>query len=1041
MNAGPIRVRGCRVHNLQNLDIDIARGQLTVVCGVSGSGKTTLALDTLYAEGQRRYIESFSAYTRQFLQRLDKPDCDRIDGIPPAVAVTRVGPQRTSRSTVGTATEIADHLRLMMAKIGTLHCFRCQRLIRARDPGSIASDLQQLPPGTRLMLGFEVFLPSRRQASEILLGLQQDGFQRLAIGDAVFHLAESERSKIAKAVGRGGAVATVIVDRLTSDGDLVRATESLETVTAEGDGKVILLVEPQRYPPGSAGGSSLSEERARSRRHADPPRSKLRPSQREGSIGNPVKTASESRTTSSAGGLSPSEGRGRSSKSPEPSPEQAPTLPPSREGGTAESRSTIDWLDAATEVTLDGRQWLRVSLSNQLRCEACDIDFPEASPRLFNFNLPLGACPRCEGFGDVVEVDMDLVVPDPSLTLRQGAIAPWNTPSYQHELEELLALADEYDLPVDVPYAQLTDAQRKLIEVGVPKRRFGGLNGFFAWLERKKYKMHIRVLLSRYRSYRQCPVCQGQRLRPEALAYRLGGLTMAEIADLTAQQATEFFARLPLTEHQAAIVREPLRQMVARLGYLDQVGLSYLQIGRTLRTLSGGENQRVALGSTLGSSLVNMLYVLDEPTAGLHPCDVDRLRDAILQLRDRGNTVVAVEHEESVIRAADQLIEIGPGAGRLGGKLVYQGDLAGMVSSPNSLTGDFLTGRRGTSLLGRTPRTPRSMLTLQGASGHNLQGIDVEFPLGVLCLVTGVSGSGKSSLVQDTLYGAVQRALQQTAPAPLPYRGLKGVRGFSQCQLVDQSPVSRSPRSNPVTFVKAFDAIRKVFSDTVDARTRNLGPGHFSFNSAAGRCDTCEGDGQLTVDMQFLADVSLVCPACQGTRYREAILQVRYRERNIAEVLALSVREAIAFFRGHEAVQQRLQPLVDVGLDYLALGQSATTLSSGEAQRLKLAGFLASASRRPSLFILDEPTTGLHMADIVRLYDCFDALIAEGHSLVVVEHNLQLIAAADYIIDIGPGAGDAGGHVVAAGTPAELCQSSQSKTGQKLAEFLQQRES
>lgn len=958
MNAAPIRVRGCRVHNLRDLDIDIASGQLTVLCGVSGSGKTTLALDTLYAEGQRRYIESFSAYTRQFLQRLDKPDCDRIEGIPPAAAVTRVGSPRTSRSTVGTATEIADHLRLMMAKLGTLHCHGCQRLIRSHDPEGIAGDLQRLPASTRLMIGFEVSLPSRRQASELLLELQQDGYQRLAIGQAIFHLADSQRSQIASAVGRGGAVATVIVDRISSDSELVRITESVETAMDAGDGRVVLLIDDQAA----------------------------------------LATANEAN------------------------------------GGA------VDWLAAASRVTLDQRDWSRVLLSRSLHCDACEIDFPDASPRLFNFNLPLGACPRCEGFGDVVEVDMDLVVPDPSLTLRQGAIAPWNSPAYRHELDELLALADDYDLPVDVPYADLSAQQRRLIQVGVPKRRFGGLDGFFAWLERRTYKMHIRVLLSRYRSYRQCPVCRGQRLRPEALAYRLGGLSIAEISALTVQQAQQFFETLRLSEHQRQIAREPLRQVAARLGYLDLVGLSYLQIQRTLRTLSGGENQRVALGSTLGSSLVNMLYVLDEPTAGLHPSDVDRLRQAIVQLRDRGNTVVAVEHEESVIRAADQLIEFGPGAGRLGGRVVYQGDLDGMIASPHSLTGDFLAGRRGTSLLGRTPRSPRSLLTLQGASGHNLQNIDVDFPLGVLCLVTGVSGSGKSSLVQDTLHGAVQRALQQPTAAPLPYRGLTGVRGFGQCRLVDQAPVSRSPRSNPVTYVKAFDAIRKVFAETIDARTRNFRPTHFSFNNVAGRCETCEGDGQLTVDMQFLADVSLVCPACRGSRYRDEVLQVRYRDRNIAETLAMSVREAIAFFRGHDVVQQRLQPLVDVGLDYVALGQSATTLSSGESQRLKLAGFLAAASRQPSLFILDEPTTGLHMADIVRLYDCFDALIAEGHSLVVVEHNLQLIAAADYIIDLGPGAGSAGGQLVACGTPHEICQQPQSKTGQKLAEFLQQRQ-
>lgn len=949
MDSELIRVRGCRVHNLKAIDVDVPRGRLVVVCGLSGSGKTSFALDTLYAEGQRRYIESFSAYTRQFLQRLDKPDCDLIDGIPPAIAVTRAVAQRSSRSTVGTATEIADHLRLLMAKIATLHCHRCGRRVRSYDPALAAGEIALLSPATRLMIGFEIELPDRKQASELLLGLQQDGYQRLLIGETQYHLAESERAAIATAVGKSGTVATVIIDRLTGDSDLSRITESLETAMAEGYGKAIVMTDQ----------------------------------------------------TAAVGGADP--------------------LP--------------SWLIDSALRSVDGRQWTYARLSNQRRCDTCDIDFPDPSQRLFNFNQPLGACPRCEGFGDVVEVDMSLVVPDPALSIRKGAIAPWNTPAYRHELDELLALAPDYDLPVDVPFESLKKKHLKLIQHGVPERQFGGLDGFFAWLERKKYKMHIRVLLSRYRSYSRCPQCDGQRLRPEALAYEIGGKNMAEISSMRGDQAATFFANLRLDDRDGQIAREPLRQISDRLRYLDAVGLSYLQIDRTLRTLSGGETQRVALTGALGSSLVNMLYVLDEPTAGLHPHDVTRLRDAILALRDRGNTVVVVEHEPTVMQVADELIEIGPAAGDSGGYVVYQGDLAGMIAEPRSITGDFLAGRRGGSLAGRTPRKPARFFTLQGASGHNLKDIDVDFPLGVLCLVTGVSGSGKSSLVQDTLFSAIARRLRQTCPTPLPHRGLIGTSGIYQCELIDQSPVSRSPRSNPVTFVKAFDPIRGVFSQTVEARTRNFGPSHFSFNNELGRCATCEGDGQLSIDMQFLADISMVCPTCKGSRYRDEILQVKYRDRSIADVLAMTVRAAFAFFRGHDKVREKLQRLIDVGLDYISLGQSATTLSSGEAQRLKLAGFLAGAARRPTLFILDEPTTGLHMADIVRLYDCFDALIADGHSLIVVEHNLQLIRAADYIIDLGPGAADDGGRVVATGTPAEVAASRQSKTGQALAEL------
>lgn len=944
MDSSFIRVRGCRVHNLKNLDIDIERGRLVVVCGLSGSGKTSFALDTLYAEGQRRYIESFSAYTRQFLQRLDKPDCDLIEGLPPAIAVTRAGETRTSRSTVGTATEIADHLRLLMSKIGKLFCYQCGRPVVAYDPASAASDGKQLPSSTKLMIGFEVHLPDRKQASEILLGLQQEGYLRLVVGDQTFHLSDTDRTGLAKRVGKKGIDATVIVDRLTAEDDLTRLTESFENAMSQGNGKVVVYTDV-----------------------------------------NP------------------------------------------KAGETA-----VDWVKGASRVQVDSREWTRSVLSREARCNFCDIDFPPPAARLFNFNNPLGACPSCEGFGDVVDIDMNLVVPDRSKTLRDGAIAPWNSPAYKHEWEEMVALADDYDLPLDIPFSELKAKHLKLIERGVPERKFGGLNGFFAWLERKKYKMHIRVLLSRYRSYRRCPECEGKRLKPEALGYRIAGKNMSELAAMRGDEALPFFESLELNTRDATIAKEPLRQVKDRLRYLEQVGLSYLQIDRTLRTLSGGETQRVALTSALGSALVNMLYVLDEPTAGLHPHDVDRLRVAIEGLRDRGNTVVIVEHEESMIRCADEVIEIGPGAGESGGQLVFQGKPSELIKCERSITGDFLAGRRGHTLLERTPRKPRGWITLAGATGHNLKEVTVEFPLGVLCLVTGISGSGKSSLIQDTLYGAVRRQLGESSDTPLPFRELIGVGQIKECVLIDQAPISRSPRSSPVSYVKAFDSIRQVFAETVEAKTRNFSAGHFSFNSELGRCAACEGDGQLQVDMQFLADVSMVCPTCEGTRYRDEILQVHYRDRSIADVLAMTVRQAYAFFRGHDQVQAKLKRLIDVGLDYVAIGQPATTLSSGEAQRLKLAAFLASANRKKTLFILDEPSTGLHFADVVRLFDCFDALIADGHSLIVVEHNLQLIRAADYLIDLGPGAAEEGGRVVAHGTPADVANVKDSVTGRVL---------
>jgi len=969
MPSEPIRVRGCRVHNLRGVDVDVPRGQLVVVCGLSGSGKTSFALDTLYAEGQRRYIESFSAYTRQFLQRLDKPDCDSIEGIPPAIAVTRAGGGRTSRSTVATATEIADHLRLLFAKIATLTCHGCGAAIRRDDPALVAKSIGELPAESRLMLGFEVALGNREETSERLLELQQAGYQRLIIGDKLFHLAESDRTELAQAIPKRGITATVIVDRLTPSSPIDQVTESLETAGGEGEGRWVLLIE----------GDAATQ-----------------PNAWETFFGPTPDSEAGTRT-----------GRGRRS-------------------GAARSKPSDSLL-------LDGRPWTRILLSNRLRCEACEIDYPEPTQRLFHFNQPLGACPRCEGFGDVVDIDMGLVIPNPELSIREGAIQPWNSPSYRHELDELLELAPDYDLPVDVPFRGLKKKHLRLIQQGVPERKFGGLDGFFAWLERKKYKMHIRVLLSRYRSYRTCPECGGKRLRPEALSYRIGDEHIADVSAMRGDQVVAFLKSLELDPMRRTIAAEPLGQILRRLDYLDRVGLAYLQLDRTLRTLSGGETQRVALTGALGSSLVNMLYVLDEPTAGLHPHDVARLREVILGLRDRGNTVVVVEHEESLMRAADRLIEFGPGAGDSGGLIVYQGNLKGMLADRTSPTGDYLSGRRGGGLSDRKPRVPRGFLTLRNARGHNLQGIDVSFPLGVLCLVTGVSGSGKSSLVQDTLYPAVRRRLGLSSGSPLAHDDIEGIVDIGHCEMIDQAPISRSPRSNPVTYVKAMDAIRTAFAATVEAKVHNFGPGHFSFNNEAGRCPTCEGDGQLTIDMQFLADVSMKCPACHGTRYRDEILQVRYRDRSIADVLGMTVRAAHNFFRGEEKVQERLQRLIAVGLDYVALGQSATTLSSGEAQRLKLAAFLAGSAKRKTLFILDEPTTGLHFADIDRLHACLDQLIEAGHSLIVVEHNPQLIRAADYLIDLGPGAADQGGTVVATGTPAEVALVKRSRTGQALA--------
>jgi len=900
-----------------------------VVCGVSGSGKTSLALDTLYAEGQRRYIESFSAYTRQFLDRLEKPDAERIDGIPPAIAVTRKSTTRSNRATIGSATETIDYLRLLFAKIGHVFCSGCGCEVRKDTPQSAAERLDELPDGTRYMLVFPRPLSEEEDLASVAAELQEDGFVRVVAGDRIVQLAADPITQVISDNGDWDSL-LVVADRLTAGSvSNKRLRDSLETAFSKG-------------------------------------------------------------------------------------------------GGTCYALLTKD----------DGHDWHRIGFSTSLRCEECELEYPEPEPRLYDSNSPLGACPQCEGFGDIVDVDMDLVVPDPSKSIRDGAIAPWNTPAYAHELEELVELADDYDLPVDIPFRKLNEDHLRLIREGVRERNFGGLRGFFNWLERRKYKMHIRVFLSRWRSYSPCPTCDGRRLRSEALATKVGGKSIADICQLKIEQSLAFFQSLQLTDWDRTVGRMMLEQVESRLGYLCEVGLGYLTLDRTLRTLSGGEAQRVAMTSALGSSLVNMLYVLDEPSVGLHPRDVDRLTDSIAGLRDRGNTVVVTEHEETLLRRADQVIEIGPGAGDRGGEVVFQGTPDEMLDPDVSLTGEYLGGRRGMTTPESRRQPKHGRIKLTGARGNNLKNITVSFPLGLLCLVTGVSGAGKSTLVQDTLYRALCRRKRKDAPKPYPCDDVFGDGQIDDVVLVDQSPIGRSARSNPVTYIKAFDQIRAVFADTVEARTHNYKASHFSFNVDGGRCEACKGEGYVEIDMQFLPDVYMKCSQCGGSRYRKEILEVTYRNRNIADVLEMTVRGAFSFFRGQTKVQTKLKQLIDVGLDYLRLGQPATTLSSGEAQRLKLAAHMSAASRNRTLFLLDEPTTGLHFSDVVQLLDCCEALLAVGHSLIVIEHNLQMMKAADYIIDLGPGAADEGGQVIAEGPPEAVAQNDQSVTGAYLRRAL-----
>jgi excinuclease ABC subunit A len=936
-----IQLRKVEVHNLKAIDLDLPRGKLIVFCGLSGSGKSSLAFDTLYAEGQRRYIESFSAYTRQFLERLEKPQAERIEGLPPAIAVAAQSSNRSTRSTVGTVTETHDYLRLLFAKIGRLFCRGCGREVLRDSPQTVADSLATLPVGRRFLIAIPQELAADETWDARLAALREDGFTRIIVAGRTARI--DDPAFVADPAQRAF---DIVVDRLKVEADVERRLrDSLETAFARGGGRTAVYLE-----------------------------------------------------------------------------------------GTADAPTNLE--TAGREVELDGAAWRRIGFVNRLTCEDCGITYAEPEPRLFSFNSPLGACPECEGFGNVIDVDMDLVVPDPNKSLREGAVAPWNTPAYEHERHELLALAKDFKLPVDVPFHSLTPEQVRIVVEGVPEREFGGLKGFFAWLEKKKYKMHVRVFLSRWRSYRECPTCHGARLRPDSLAWKIGERNIADLTRLKVSEVAAFFRELKLTNYEEAVGRMMFEQVSARVGYLEQVGLGYLTLDRSVRTLSGGEMQRVTLTSALGSALVNMLYVLDEPTAGLHPQDTAQLVGAIKRLRDRGNSVVAVEHDEQMIRAADQLVEIGPGAGRNGGKIVFQGTPAEIESAANSLTGDFLAGRRGATVPDVRRKAEHGWIRLAGARGNNLQNITVEFPLGVLSVVTGVSGSGKSTLVEDTLYPALRRRMHLEAPRPADHDDVFGDGQIDDVVLVDQSPIGRSPRSNPVTYIKAFDEIRAVFAETVEARTRNYGAGHFSFNVEGGRCERCEGDGYLEIDMQFMADVFMKCPECRGRRYRREILEVTYRNASIADVLDMTVREAFTFFRGSTKVQAKLKKLIDVGLDYLTLGQPANTLSGGESQRLKLAGYMATARKGRALFILDEPTSGLHFADVVQLLDCFEALLGVGHSLVVVEHNLAVIKAADYLIDLGPGAAEAGGRVVAKGTPEHVARVPESATGRCLATLL-----
>jgi excinuclease ABC subunit A len=936
-----IRVRGARVHNLKNISFEIPHNAITVVTGVSGSGKSSLAFDTVYAEGQRRYIESLSAYARQFLERIEKPDVDEVTGIAPAIAIQQKNSTRNPRSTVATATEIYDYLRLLYARVGHTFCMNCGDEVKKDTIDEIAERVLRLMAGRRFYVLYQLSLPETasplksrvRKAApspdavkQALVNLQKRGFNRLYQAGRVYEFSSPETLldvNFAEPVH-------VLVDRLALSPDIrSRLMDSIEICYREGRGEAIL--------------EFVSE---------------------------------------------------KSGSEPE-----------------------------------------RLIFNERFECKKCGAVYQEPEPRLFSFNNPYGACPRCQGFGNTIDFDPDRVIPDKSRTLADGAIDPWTKPRYRALMQELKAYAKKKGIPMDLPFRQLNGAQREKILDGDAKEKFGGVKGFFAWLERKKYKLHVRVFLSRYRGYATCPECHGTRLRQEARAVRVAGKAITETCQLTVTEARKFCEELKLSAAEATIAGKILEEVQQRLRYLDEVGLDYLTLDRLTSTLSGGESQRIQLATSLGSHLVGALYVLDEPSIGLHPRDTHRLISILRSLRELGNTLLVVEHDAETIAAADYVMDLGPGAGEHGGKIMFAGTQKELASDTHSLTARYLSGDLRIPIPSTRRKPQGKMLTILKARSHNLKEIDLMIPLGLIVAITGVSGSGKSTLVYDVLYNTL-RAKRTGGKWRDACDDIKGDSALTAVERVDQSPIGRTPRSNPATYLKAFDSIREVFAATPEARKRGYGAGHFSFNIPGGRCEACQGDGTVTVEMRFLADVELVCEECRGTRFKSGVLDVRYQGKNIHEVLQMTVREALGFFAATPKVTSKLKILEEVGLGYLRLGQSSSTLSGGEAQRLKLAAHLTRQENTGVLYIFDEPTTGLHFDDISKLLAAFRKLLEGGASVLIIEHNLDVIKSADWVIDLGPEGGELGGRVVACGTPEQVARNAQSYTGKFLNQTL-----
>jgi len=999
-----IVIRGARTHNLKSIDVDIPHNALTVVTGVSGSGKSSLAFDTIYAEGQRRYVESLSAYARQFLERIEKPDVDFMDGLAPAIAIKQKNSTRNPRSTVATATEIYDYLRLLYARCGTVTCLHCGGIVRHDTVDEIVAALLALPASTRAYALFpiaraeiqlEPLQPSAVEpAPEPPKPVKKSTTKKSAKNapvDVTFNLTDALKDRLAELRRRGyNRLYQQIGDQ---PGKIVEFSTPESLLSLDFDQPIFVLIDRLAISPD-----------IRSR------------------IVDAIETGYR-----------------------ESGEVQFHTLP--REENEAPTH-------------------LRYSAA--FECSTCHRAYREPEPRLFSFNNPYGACPRCQGFGNTIDFDPNLILPDRSRTLAQGAIAPWTTPKYRPFHGEMIRFAKSAAIPTDVPWYDLDPPQQDLLWNGPGSGPYPGIRGFFAALERKKYKLHVRVFLSKYRGYALCPDCNGQRLRAEARAVLIDNKNICEVSSLTITAAEAFFDNLELTPAQTEIAGKILEEVRQRIHFLIEVGLDYLTLDRLSSTLSGGESQRIQLATSLGSRLVGALYVLDEPSIGLHPRDTAKLIRILHSLRDLGNTILVVEHDPSVIRSADHLLDLGPGAGELGGHVLAAGTVAEVTANPNSITGKYLSGRLTIPIPKHRREPGRELLQLTGVRLHNLRGIDVEIPLNLLCCVTGVSGSGKSTLIHQVLYRALMQSLHREPGSSAPeqtnlFRSLAGSQYLNDVVLVDQSPIGRTPRSNPVTYIKAFDDIRALFAAQPDAKRHGFGPGAFSFNVPGGRCDTCEGDGTVTVEMQFLADIELPCEDCNGTRYKSSILEIKYKNKNIHDVLNMTVKQALSYFAGHPRIVDKLAVLDEVGLGYVRLGQSATTLSGGEAQRVKLASHLATArsianrtgtsdffnqsdaptasqiaarARSRTLYILDEPTTGLHFDDVQKLLAAFRKLIEGGGSLLVIEHNLDIIKSADWVIDLGPEGGDAGGQVVATGTPEQIAAHPASHTGTHLRPIL-----